>query len=164
MIVGNPSLQIRIEVGYGLEHVITDAHARRIINHEMVPKVKEDELDAAVHAGVMAAALRIAASKGTGLGGNPPMNKTALAWGLFKGIVFLALLIIFMIKLWRSTGLGGKDGPRGWFIATLIAFFSLGPVSLFASVAAKFKGFSAFGGGFGAFGGGASGGGGASFR
>ena len=44
--------QLRIEVGYGLEGVLTDVAARRIIDEAIVPKLREQDLYGAVTAGV----------------------------------------------------------------------------------------------------------------
>ena len=44
--------QLRIEVGYGLEGVLTDAVARRIIDEAIVPKLRAQDLHGAVVAGV----------------------------------------------------------------------------------------------------------------
>ncbi len=161
VIVRNP-LQIRIEVGYGLEHIITDALANRIITQAMLPEFKRKLNDQAIRQGVLSAALAIAKSKGVDL--KPPKPTTFdYVVGALLGLLVVVLLVVFMVKLWFSDGMGGKNDPGGWLIAAFLVWFFVGYGGI-AGLLAKFKGFSAFGGGFGAFGGGASGGGGASFR
>src|SRR5215831_15152746 len=44
--------KIRIEVGYGLEPVVTDAQASRIIREEIAPRLQLGDRDGAVQAGV----------------------------------------------------------------------------------------------------------------
>ena len=44
--------QLRIEVGYGLEGVLTDAASRRIIDEAIVPRLRAQDLHGAVAAGV----------------------------------------------------------------------------------------------------------------
>ena len=46
--------KVRIEVGYGLEGVVPDAIASRIINEVIVPRIQAGDLDGAVRAGVQA--------------------------------------------------------------------------------------------------------------
>jgi uncharacterized protein len=48
--------RIHISVGYGLEGVITDAHAGRIQDNEMIPRFRRNEFDAGMIAGVQAIA------------------------------------------------------------------------------------------------------------
>ena len=44
--------RVRIEVGYGLEEVLPDALAGRVINDEIVPRLKNGDNDGAVRAAV----------------------------------------------------------------------------------------------------------------
>src|SRR5262249_47354714 len=44
--------KIRIEVGYGLEPVVTDAQASRIIRETIAPRIRAGDRDGAVEAGV----------------------------------------------------------------------------------------------------------------
>jgi uncharacterized protein len=46
--------EVRIEVGYGLEHILTDATANQIIRNVLVPELKKNHWDAAAEAGVKA--------------------------------------------------------------------------------------------------------------
>lgn len=44
--------EVRIEVGYGLEHILTDATANQIIRNVLVPELRKNHWDAAAEAGV----------------------------------------------------------------------------------------------------------------
>jgi len=46
--------QLRIEVGYGLEHVLTDAQSSRIVNNVMVPLARQGKYDEALVQGATA--------------------------------------------------------------------------------------------------------------
>jgi len=56
--------KVRIEVGYGLEGVVTDAIASQIIRNEIVPHMRDGDADGAVTAGMTPCLRRSAASKG----------------------------------------------------------------------------------------------------
>jgi uncharacterized protein len=46
--------KVRIEVGYGLEHILTDASADQIIKNILIPELKKNNWDAAAQAGIEA--------------------------------------------------------------------------------------------------------------
>lgn len=52
LIVAKDDRKVRIEVGYGLEGVIPDAVARRIIEEDIVPRFKQGDFSGGVEAGV----------------------------------------------------------------------------------------------------------------
>jgi uncharacterized protein len=85
---------LRIEVGYGLEGVVPDAVASRIINERMVPRIQAGDRDGAVRAGVDALTAAIGAPAGaTGLGAQAP--KPIATWKLVLGLVMFLLLLGF---------------------------------------------------------------------
>ena len=134
--------KLRIEVGYGLEGVVPDAIASRVINEVMVPRIQGGDPAGAVTAGIDAL---------TGLiGGHaaalPPVRTPAQAtppslgtW-IFYGIGGILLLVLFITN------------PS-------MAFFFLASILSGGRVQGQGGGYG--GGGFGG-GGGRSGGGGAS--
>lgn len=54
LLLAREDRELRIEVGYGLEAKLTDAQCHRIIQNELVPRLKADDPDGAVSAGVEA--------------------------------------------------------------------------------------------------------------
>ena len=54
LLVAIKERKIRLEVGYGLEGVLTDARSAQIIRHEIAPKFRAGDVPAGVAAGVLA--------------------------------------------------------------------------------------------------------------
>jgi uncharacterized protein len=52
LIVAPNQKQVRIEVGYGLEGLLTDPRAKRIIDQAMLPRLQEGDYEGAAKAGV----------------------------------------------------------------------------------------------------------------
>lgn len=150
--------KVRIEVGYGLEGVVPDAIANRIIDEELKPNFREQHyyqgFDEATDKIIAAAAGEYKATPGRG-GRGKGSN------ALFMGIFIIIIILLFL----RNRGGGGgttisRRGSGGW----------MGPIGGLGGLG----GFGGFGGGsgggwgggggggFGGFGGGSGGGGGAS--
>lgn len=136
--------RMRIEVGYGLEGVLNDALAGRILDTAVVPHFKAGELDAGITAGAAAIVSRIASKEGIAFdagaayGAELPQAPPEKRGGPFS-TVFKILFVILMIYLFIR---------HPWLFLLLLSSGG--------------RGGSGFGGGFGGFGGGLSGGGGAS--
>jgi len=134
--------RLRIEVGYGLEGVINDAAAGRILDTTVLPAWNQRQYGTAIASGAVAIAQRVATDKGIRLSGapqysrshqqqrkrNPIVNVLFIIGFIYMAIRHPRLLLLIMLTSGRGGGGGGGFG----------------------------------GGGFGGFGGGMSGGGGAS--
>jgi uncharacterized protein len=136
--------QVRIEVGYGLESALTDADAKRIIDTQIVPRMKAGDIDDAIGDGVGGMLHQITPSFAI----SPPSHapETSDDGGAGDKTLWIAILLIAMVALaiysnWRNT----KGGY--WSGSYVGGSFGGGGGG---------GGFSAGGGGFG--GGGASGG------
>jgi uncharacterized protein len=121
--------KLRIEVGYGLEGVLPDITAKRIIEDEIVPRFRANDYPGGIEAGVDA---MIAATKGEYKGtGTTVDEKSRRRTGLpLQGCaVPLFILFIFVIlpmlarrnrRRWRTFGGsgwwtgGGGFGGGGW--------------------------------------------------
>ena len=120
--------KLRFEVGYGLEPVVPDAIASRIINEVIVPRIQTGDRDGAVSAGMDAAMTVIG---GGGLGGQPERdtrrNERPLTLGqlIVFGIIGLIVLSILATHptlalyllasiLSGGRGRGGDWGGGGW--------------------------------------------------
>jgi len=143
-LVSEKDRKVRIEVGYGLEGVLTDAKSSRIIRNEVVPYFRQGDYDRGIHAGLRSI-LGVIGGEGQpeAAGARVPVRAKSTASGL------LMLLILFFLLFSRSGRffllggmLGGMWGGRG---------MSRGGMGGFGG-----GGFGGGGGGFG--GGGASGG------
>ena len=139
-----------LQVGYGLEPMLPDALAKRIIETEIKPRFRNGDFDGGLSAGVAAilAATQgeykgtgsTAAEKGQRLGGGAVLL-FLLVFGIFGIFIILALF-----KAMAGAGLGRRSSPwGGWTIGS--GGFSSG-------------GWGGWGGGGGGGGGGFSGGGG----
>ena len=93
--------KLRIEVGYGLEPVIPDAFASRVINEVMMPRIQAGRPDEAVTAAIgsltavidkQPGALPPARSPAQPAQSSPSSRLQSIFWG-FLGLVFLALLV-----------------------------------------------------------------------
>jgi len=152
----------RIEVGYGLEHIITDVRAGQIRNQYMTPYLKDDDYSSGVARGVLAAVSVIAGEMGVSLDGAttvpaaPQSGRRRSGNPMSSLIKIIVFIIIFLL-------LGGRRGGRGLLTGMLLG-------SMLGGGRGRYYGGSGFGGGFGGgggggfsgFGGGFSGGGGAS--
>lgn len=137
--------EIRIETGYGIEGIITDAKAGRIIREIMAPLFREGKMGEGILNAVYFIATEIANDAGVKLniekrninyGKYRKLTKSDLFWFLFFMFFVLPVFIRhpWLFLLFLSSGRGGRHYGGG------------------------------FGGGFGGFGGGLSGGGGATGR
>jgi uncharacterized protein len=107
---------VRVEVGYGLESVIPDITAGRIINDILIPKVRAGDADGAVSDAVSAI---LGAISGEAVPETPkPGKNTGQAILIIFGII--VFLIIFItnpsLALWlliNILGSGGGGGRRG---------------------------------------------------
>lgn len=137
LLVAKDERKVRIEVGYGLEGVLTDAISANIIHAVILPKFKQAQFNDGIKEGAQA----ILAA----LGNDYQMRETSRDEERipFIGIVFLvAIFVMFPIL---TAALGATGGRRGGFIGG--GGFGGGGLG---------GGFGGGGGGFG--GGGASGG------
>jgi uncharacterized protein len=180
LLVAKDDRQVRIEVGYGLEGVLTDLQSKRIIDQIIVPRFKQGEYYAGIKSGLNAI---IAVVNGEELpAARSPEVTDAGVMALFIAFfVGLNLAAAFQSALPRSlaSALGGFltfiIGALGAsvFLAILLALFvfvlstlKVGPTgSGFRGTRSRF-GRSSSGSSFGGFsmGGGSFGGGGASGR
>ncbi len=138
---------VRIEVGYGLEGVLTDATCSGIINQIVVPLFKQGQISKGVLEGSKAIIALIAKDSGIEITGkeqavyNQLHQDSSAIWVII--FIFIIIFVFYSSSFvrpgvgWYGYSGGGRDG---------------------------FGGGSSGGGGFGGFGGGGSGGGGSSGR
>ncbi len=105
---------IRIEVGYGLEPVITDGRAGRILDSEVIPYLKQGDFDKGVEAGVLAIEGYIRDGTPPSIVEENPVQsilsgfKIPLYWLIILGVISIYMLG-FMART-RSIWLGGIWG------------------------------------------------------
>lgn len=181
LLISRDDREMRIEVGYGLEPIITDIESSRIIREILTPAFQKGEYDA----GVTSAVARIVEGVRNGAPLETPPTPTNIPWGdIFPVALFFLIFLASILARSKSWWAGGVlGGIFGWiFFSTLIWTGALVFVGLLFDyfVSKTYKrskdagmnppwwiggsGHGGFGGGggFGSFGGGMSGGGGAS--
>lgn len=156
-----------IEVGYGLEGVITDGFAGSTSRDLMLPFFRQGRYGDGVLAGVTAVAERIAKERNISLGALPDAPRTVRprSTGIPSWLIIVMLVLFLLLSSRGGGGRGGRRRPgsmwgpawSGWGTGTMI-----GGMGGFGG--GSFGGGSFGGGGFGGFGGGMSGGGGGGGR
>jgi len=153
---GQGNRKAAIQVGYGLEGVISDLTTKSIIDNDIIPNFKEGNyyrgLDKAIDDIISAAAGRYTAPKGYGKG---------KAKGIGFGAIIFILIMIFLFAGRRGGGRGGGmvsrrgygDIGTGWLLGSILGGGGSG---------GGWSGGGGSSGGFGGFGGGSFGGGGSS--
>jgi uncharacterized protein len=154
---GNDRGQIRISVGYGLEGVIPDAIAERIINNEMIPHFKAGDYFTGID---NAAGTLISMARGEFTADEYKKKSGGSPAGIIVPIIIIIIIILFMR---RNSGNHYTTGSKGASIWTALWLASMMGGRGSGSSWGDFRsgGGSFGGGGFGGFGGGSFGGGGA---
>ena len=185
LLVSKADRKVRIEVGRGLEGVLTDLLAGRIVDQVIAPRFKAGQLDEGFETGISAI---ISATRGEFQATGQDSRRATRRGGqssLFNYLIFFAILVGFLGRLSKPVGaltgavllplfaFLGVSSPVGWLILLLLipggALLGLLLPILFANAGRGggfYMGGGGFGGGdgggFGGFGGGGFGGGGAS--
>jgi len=184
--------KVRIEVGYGLEPIITDGRAGRILDNEVLPHFREGDYSAGIIAGAAAIEKYIReGSPPTLIEDNPLRNLLKDKETLFIVIGIATIYMMSWMARTKSVWLGGIWGAivgavlgfatgNGWALFGLVIGLTLVGLILDAIISRNYEsrsgsgqstGWYASGGGFrggssgssfGGFSGGSSGGGGAS--
>jgi len=155
LLVVKGSRKVTIQVGYGLEGMITDLTAKAIIDNEIVPNFKTNDyyrgLDEATTAIIQAAAGKYKAPDGWSNRGKKGSGRS-----IIYAIVFFVILMAIIGGI-RGGGGGGYVSRRGYSDWSGGGWIGGG-----GGWSGGGGGGSSGGGGFGGFGGGSFGGGGAS--
>ena len=109
LLVARDERQIRIEVGRGLEGIITDSISGRIIRDFIVPRFRTGDYFGGLLAGIQAMQ---AAIGGEALPVAP--RRTGAPPGLLVAIIFFVILFT-LISARRGRGQGGRRGRSLWF-------------------------------------------------
>lgn len=150
LIIAPKERKMRIEVGYGLEPVLTDGLSSSIIRNDITPRFKDGDFAGGINAGVdrIVTQLELPADEAAKIASAAQEPRGRDEGGPFSAIIFVLFLIFFVfLPMFRSSNVSGRKHRRGGGIAPVIIW----------------GGGGGFGGGGGGFGGGGFGGGGGSF-
>jgi len=178
LLVAPNDRKYRVEAGYALEPIITDARAGDA-GRAMVPLLRQNDYGSAIEVAAWQLAKYIADDKGITLSGTPPRRPVSRqhpngGFPISPWVAFVVLFVIF--QLFSSVARSASAGRRGragcmdgcWWILPFLAGGGGrgGWGGGYSSGGGWGSGGSSWGGGgsggFGGFGGGSSGGGGAS--
>ena len=168
LLVAKDDRTLRIEVGYGLEGVLNDATANRIIDEIIVPRFKRGEFYAGIESGT-AAMMQVV--NGEPL---PPPTRRTVAGGQnnIESLMFMAFVLVVAVggmlramlgRFPAAVLMGGALGLLAWLtVAPLIIAVLAGAAAfVFVLLGGGGRGIGGYGGG--GFGGGGYGGGGGGF-
>lgn len=133
--------KIAINTGYGVEHLLTDAMSKRIIEGDIIPYFKQEDYYGGLNRGTDAI-FEVLTGEYQGT------RKSNNTQGFPVGLIFVIIFIIILISISNNKRKGG--GNRG---------NKSGGFDIWDAVILSSLGRGGFGGGSGGFGGGSSGGG-----
>ena len=119
--------RVRIEVGYGLEPVMPDTRASRIIREKIVPRIQAGDRDGAVRGGVDGILATLGGASQPGQTGQPAVDETPaqkISFGkMLVGFIGLGLVLVLLLGFavthpglaWLlTTMIGSGRGRGGW--------------------------------------------------
>lgn len=147
--------RIAINTGYGVEHLLTDAMSKRIIERDIIPYFKQNDYPGGLNRGVDAI---FEVMNGEYQGTRQSTNQSEFPIGLIFILIFIFIIILISISKNRRGG-GGNRGNRsaGSDLLEAIILSNMGRGNYRRSSSSGWGGSS--GGGFGSGGGGGFGGG-----
>ena len=167
LLIAKDDRAMRIEVGYGLEGVLPDAIAKRIIAETITPHFKNGDFYRGIAAGIEQ---MIAVVEGESL--PPPRERSASSGGLqnFESILLIGFMLVMVVggilraifgRLPAAAMVGAGAGALAWFMAgPLLIAVVAGVIAFIFTLLGGNRGFIGGGLGGGGFGGGGFGGGG----
>ncbi len=156
LILAMEERKVRIEVGYGLEGIINDAKAGRVLDNNVIPYFRGGDFSAGLRRGMFKIADIIGTEMNVELEERAKMEDNTFTEALCILIFFIIFASIFVMMLRRMHN--AKRTGRRYYGNSFGAMYPG-----YGHSRGSFGGFSSRGcGGFGGFGGGGFGGGGAS--
>jgi uncharacterized protein len=117
--------RIRIEVGYGLEGVVPDALAGRVISEEIMPRLQQGDNDGAVRAALDRLLAIVSGDESTTGGTREPDARPSRPLTLFQKVLIGIGVLFFLVLLITNPSLalyllftilsGGRGGGSGGF-------------------------------------------------
>jgi uncharacterized protein len=137
LVVAKDDRKLRIEVGYGLEGVLTDVTAKRIIDEVITPKFRSGDFAGGIADGV-SRILRVVdgeplpapakPQQGSGVFGDiDPFNPFLIVAVIFAGGILRGMFG----RLFGSLATGGLVAALFWFVAASVALSAIGGIIAF---------------------------------
>ncbi len=165
LIVAPAERKVRLEVGYGLEPVLTDALSNQIIQTDILPPFREGGYERGVSAGVDAVIAQLRLDPAEAQARAAAAQPSEPDAPVFEGVVIALIFVFFFLSLLGGLGRGGRRGRRRqrgispilvWGASEILSSATRGGSGSRSGGSFGGGGFSGGGGSFG--GGGASGG------
>lgn len=157
LIVAPSERKVRIEVGYGLEPVLTDALSSLIINQRIIPAFKAGQLEQGVVDGTAAIAQQLSLPEDQAAAAVAEAQKQPAEC---KGGISFGTIVVILVIFWLLKGVfGGRRRGSLWWLPLIL---SSGGGGGGGGGRGGWSGGGGFGGGGFSGGGGSGGGGGAS--
>jgi len=153
LIIAPNERKLRIEVGYGLEPVLTDAYSSVIINSVIVPRFKAGDLPGGIALGVdeIIRQITLPPDEARARAAEAAKAQESSGSGGWQGVLLFWIIIFFFVILPLLRSFGGRRHRRG---------SGIGEVILWTALNAAMNSRDGDGGGWGGGGGGDWGGGG----
>lgn len=163
LIVAPTERKLRIEVGYGLEGVLTDGLSSLIINQTIVPRFKQGDMAGGIEAGTDAIVHQLtlpdAEARKLAAEAAKPREQPEGAFGFHTIVFILFVLFFFVLPLLRKGRRGRRyaGGPFGSGLGPVIVWDALSRGGGWGGGGGgSWSGGGGFSGGGGSFGGGGS--------
>ncbi len=158
LIVAPNERQVRIEVGYGLEGILTDAYSATIIQRDIVPRFRDGDMEGGIVAGTTAIVdhLSLPEAEAIQLVTIPvpiPERSNFRVWLLPLFLFAPFAILMFFVILGTSGGAGRTRYSGSTSSGTSVSTYSSSSSSSWSSSGSSFSS-SSFSGGGGSFGGG----------
>ena len=160
-IVAPNERKVRIEAGYGVEGVLTDAMSSLILQRAVLPRFKAGDMPGGVVAGTQALIEQLSldpsvAEQRAAAAASQRQTGAGRRGGGPFGLIVVVFIVVFVLRSVLSGG--GRGGGMGWILPAIL----LGGMGRGRDDDFRGGGFGGGGGGFGGGGGGSFGGGGSS--
>ncbi|UAM97312.1 TPM domain-containing protein [Polaribacter litorisediminis] len=158
VVLAKDDKKIAIQVGKGVEYVLTDFQSKRIIERVMIPEFKKGDFYSGLDRGVD----YIFKTLNGEFTGTPKKNEKGFDPGVLVFVIIIIIIVLLISRGNKNNKGGGRGFRRGSLADTIFTAIVLSNSGRSGGFGGGFGGSSGGGGFGGGFGGGSFGGGGAS--
>lgn len=124
--------RVRVEVGYGLESVLNDAKAGRLLDDHAVPFLKNNEFGRGLQEGAKAVALALDGVTPESLSSSPALGKrgtVVAAMVMFTSVLTVIAVLAKVFMAWRRKTRDGRKAAISAFDNTTVTMVILAPLA-----------------------------------